>query len=692
MEEFSYFRKVRKIRICIFMNDKKIIFTSPSHFIDAITIFFIAFCLVQGRWLSIVYPLPLNPDEVSFAANTFRITDYGYNWDATDGITSGPLNSAILLWPHIFALDVTLSSTRLTACVLLFLISTLVYFSIRISGKKWLAIRFLIPLIAFYSLTRHPDFLHYSSELLPTFLLVLANFIVLNLSSQKCKHHVLKLMLTGLFIGLVPFSKLQALPIAAFIGTYALFLALKSRREARLINILSLSFGLLLPVLFILCPLYLKGHFQDFWQSYIMLAIEYTTDPISISGIYQMINCDFILRRISYILIALWLIAIAYAAFVGEMRSNFKLLISANTIYLAILLLVVFWTIAKPGRLYTHYLMFFPPFFVVFLGVSLGQIYQFNSKQIAPALDYIFLTFLLVIGIGFYKGEFKVPLSNYETVLKQKFLIKNPELLSWLPSSNKRLLIWGWMPQWYLWTNYTPATRETNTEWQIANTSLTSYYRSRFIKDFKKSNPDVLIDAVAGKSFGFNNNKYSPNIFPAFSAILSESYFQLSPMVTKHGCAKLYVKNNLKELLHSKLVLPKTIDVTATYGGDSSEFSKYNLFDYSFTEDTCTDYWLLPDFDTGSLSIGLSNIELISSFMILNTKNSHGIDRSTKWVAIKFKLKDKVVLTQKIKLKPHPFWTVIDFSDPVIADIIVIEVISFNGKGAGLNEIKILRQ
>ena len=89
---------------------------SLSHFpggriisnLDCIYIALAGFFILYGRWLSIIYPLPLNPDEAQVAANTLRITFHGFNWNALDGTTVGPLNSLILLWLNIIGWDVTL--------------------------------------------------------------------------------------------------------------------------------------------------------------------------------------------------------------------------------------------------------------------------------------------------------------------------------------------------------------------------------------------------------------------------------------------------------------------------------------------------------------------------------------------------------------------------------------------------------
>lgn len=667
----------------------------PKWTIDLILIGFFGALLFFCRWDSIIYPLPLNPDEVQLAANTLRISTHGFNWNSMDGTTSGPLNSIALLWPKLIGLEVTIGTARLTALFALILVCAYVYFTLRLSFDRLVAVLFLMPLVLFYSLTESPDFLHYSSEIVPLLLLVVANFFIIKISLYRGTPRANDFLLVGVLVGAVPFAKLQATPIAFVMGLYALYLSIKLRKTERIRRLSALAFGALSLSAFILLPLYFSGELKDFWLSYIIWSGTYIGDSTSIRGIYSMVSSDATLKHVSYFLVFIWVLIQAGSAFSFSMREIKARAASPNLAYLFVLVLISFWAIAKPGKQFPHYLMFFPPFVVIYFCYSSFLFYPKKPTRLIFLIIYFFLSLFFIFSHWYdkNKGELNFQTSKYKTILKQSLLTKNQDLYSWIPTANQHLLVWGWMPQWYLLANKSPATRESHTYAQIVNTKLTDYFRSRFLIDFEKSVPAVVIDAVIGNSFGFNDSsKFSPDIFPEFSKILSEQYTNVAPMIVSSACPKIYVKNELIETLRNRLVIPRKIDATATYGGVDSIYSKNNLFDNSLTEDACVDYWLLPDNEVGTLSMLLSASEKISALMILNTRNGNHVDRSSNKVKIVFRLKNKVLKSDEIYLRPYPYWTNLEFAELLEVDKIDIEVLSFNGLGGGLNEIKILRK
>jgi hypothetical protein len=202
---------------------------SMARWVDIIAIAAMAYVLVYGRWLSIVYPFPLNPDEAQAAANALRIKAYGFNWNVLDGSTNGPLDSLAVCWPYLFRLDVTLNTVHLTACILLFLVCLFVYLSVKRLCGKTFGVLLVLPLVLFYAFTGDRDFLHQSSELLPIALLAAANYLTILISMDRARSHrfyYIRFALLGLILGAVPFAKIQGAPIAACIALYAFILVL----------------------------------------------------------------------------------------------------------------------------------------------------------------------------------------------------------------------------------------------------------------------------------------------------------------------------------------------------------------------------------------------------------------------------------------------------------------------------------
>lgn len=653
-----------------------------------------ALALLYGRWSSIIYPISLNPDEMQAAANALRILSDGFNWDSLDGTTVGPLNSMILIWPKLIGLDITLSFVRLTAYFLLALTCIVVYLTIRIFLNRWVAALYCAPLVFFYAYTKSPEFLHYSSELLPLLILSIANLLILSNSHGSEKFSTAKPFLLGVLLGAVPFSKLQAAPIAFIIGFYSLLLIIFFYKTARAKSLVLLILGSLIFPSFFLVPLIFSGHFLDFWNSYILWTAVYIKESTSILGIHSMIAGDPTLRTVTYFLLLLWFSSSLFHRFVGARCMLPDRKFAVESLYLALVLVVIFWAISKPGNLFPHYLMFFLPFLLIFIAHSPRFVFHGLFHKACFVTLYIFLSFacLWFLAYDFNLSKFNFTRKSHYTVLKQDFPVKNPNIFWWLPSTNNSLLVWGWMPQWYLLSNRTPATRESHTYGQIVPTMLNEYFRNRFLLDFERSNPDFVIDAVNGSSFGFNDpSKYSTSIFPQFNKILSSRYYELNSLKSESKCPRLYIRNDLSAAIKSLLINPKSVEASESYGGKKSEYSPENLFDNSLTEDSCIDFWLLPDNKLGVIKISLNEPESISQVSILATRNGRHIDRSARDVIVRFKLKDVVVVQRKTTLHAYPLWTSIYIDNKVAVDSIDIEVVSYNGLGAGLNEVKLFR-
>jgi len=83
----------------------------------------------------------------------------------------------------------------------------------------------------------------------------------------------------------------------------------------------------------------------------------------------------------------------------------------------------------------------------------------------------------------------------------------------------------------------------------------------------------------------------------------------------------------------------------------------------------------------------------VGKVSILNTRHGINSNRASERVRILVLLSDKVLHQHELQLNRYPFWTNYILPEPVvIADRVRIEILSFLGRGAGLNEIKVYRE
>ena len=645
----------------------------------------------MGRFGPIIYPILINPDEAQAAANALRFKNYGLSWNALDGYSQGPYNTLIISWPYLLGGDVTLNTVRLTAFLLLGSIFALVYSSIKSVSGRFYAVLLSTPLALFYGLTKSDNFLHYSSELFPLFLLVLANFITVLIyrNPKKNEPNIALIIFLGLAIGAAPFSKLQSSPIAVIIGIMAIYSLFRLPTQRKKVLVSIFMFSCLVPGLALLIPLLLTNKLDDFFTSYLVWASLYVKESLSFIDLLNlMVSADPLLKDFTDFFVSLGLLMALFFLIRNDKSINIL------TIYSFTTLLASFCVIARPGNLFPHYLMFFPPFAILCIGysVSYNHFKKFYLLFLIPIIFFIRPVtdlFKITAPLDFHN-------SGYTTELKDDFLWKSPNVYLWLSKPTDRLLIWGWMPQWYVSSGLAPATRETITYSQIVPTKLRDYYRKRMLDDLNASSPNIIIDSVSGDGFHYRYDN-DPKInglfsFPELAALVSNEFEKLGDIHQHNpGCPNIYIRKQRMIELRQHNINFKSILASVRYPSETNLFSELNLNDNSVTEDSCVDYWLTPDGQVGDLLITFNDSEPVKKLLMLNTANGKDLNRATKKLRFSLYNKEHNVFTGELELNHHPKWTEYVFDRPYLADSIKIQIISFEGFGAGLNEVKVIK-
>lgn len=667
-------------------------FSQRNRLADITSLGILLLWLVLGRWDSVLYPLPLSADEAQAGANALRILLYGYSWDAVDGHTAGPLNSILLAWPALLGKTVTLSSIRLTALLLVSGFLSFTYLAIKQVSNAYVALCLTMPLAIFYGYTRHPDFLHYSSELLPVFLLSVAFYISLKAlrTGRSGALGTGDILLAGLTLGMTPFAKLQAAPMV-FVIILAMLWIISQQDQARARKLGTFVLAGLAPLLILMAPLIITGNLQDFYISYIKYARVYVKTPLSLSDIQHLLESHLILRHTFHFYIEV--LALGTWLFLVRRQSRHAELIPA-LVYSATLTVACLLAIATPGWRFLHYMTLLLPFMGILAAIMLCLNYeQRHISLFSRGFGAIVFLHVLLIGVmpEYGKGYYFRYLNRYNTPLKTGFSFASPRIYDWIPNDNQTMLIWGWMPQWYLLADDAPASRESHTERQIKPSSLADYYRQRLIRDLKISKPSIIMDAVAGESFGFHNvAQQGPYLIPELSNMLAQDYVPLTQgKHVKGECPSLYLQKARHQALDNAVVRISEISGPRKEAPENERlFSPENLNDNSVTEDSCFDFWLAPHNTLPILSIKFEKPETVDSFRILNTRYREILDRETRSLKLELRLQGTVVYSEEVRLNHYPFWTLSKLKTQVLADSARIEILSYQGPGAGLNEIK----
>jgi hypothetical protein len=652
------------------------------------------------RLPGILVNAPFDPDEAQWLASAMKFHVNMNTWLSVDTTSSGPVNVYPLMWPFLFGADTGFGVARITA-VAIRGGTWLLTFSGLAFAPRTLRIGIGACLILFLAGTQSSSFIHYSSEVVPVFLLMCALRIVLLgverplTSTQIC--------IAGVCLGLMPFAKLQAIIIAAVLGSILLGqLLLQRDRPYRAGGLL--AFSACLPGLLLLAPLAAAGGLSDFWFSYVDFAVHYIGGgwgEIQASNrVVASVRATIAIlsgRLLRDYFITMSLVTVVAVAVYGRRavigsQGLLGLRHRPEALRWLIALTVLgssIWAVMAPARPFTHYAAFvvWPAALVAGLAWSsttarTGWVGSYLSR-FAGASAIVVLTLLTIM-----EPTRRTILPS--SVPKPCFILANS---SKIRPAHGRVLIWGWMPQWYVWSGWTPGTRDIHTYNQIWPTPLREYFRHRLMNDLRSDPPEYIIDAVARGDFGFvDSEKYGMRSFPELAGFVSEGYDAWSRTSPDVSCPVVFARKSMARALERMFVTPSRVYATSDRSSGSGTYSADRVVDGVVFE-TCPDAWWPNDGDSRrEITLDLEP-EAIASIDMLNTRGGRERNRASKTVRVMAYRGDGVVLDERVRMRRFPYWTRIALPDragPV--DRLVVRIETYAGVGGGVNEIRLRRR
>src|SRR2546428_7937740 len=241
--------------------------------------------LCLGRWPGLFYQREFNIDESQMIAQAIKYWTAPIPWLHVDGTTSGPVNSYWLLGPALFGVPAGYVSARMMglACVWIFLWFNILIARARAGLRPALFIS--MPFVAFFAFIRETEFIHYSSEHVPLALLSVQVYLCDRVIRTEDGGSARDRWILALISGVIPFTKLQATPIA--LGVLAVAVAHDVIRASRESNgawsrwrgaigmLRPYVVGAPLAVGLLLGPVAVSGALSDFWILYVRLRFVY---------------------------------------------------------------------------------------------------------------------------------------------------------------------------------------------------------------------------------------------------------------------------------------------------------------------------------------------------------------------------------------------------------------------------------
>lgn len=496
----------------------------------------IVLTLVVGRWISVMDPVALNPDEAQMLAQALRFQVDPIPWRSVDGTTGGPFDSYVLLPLLWLGFSPAYTAARLTAIALLSLFLCLTHRTLGYWCGEGPARLTLLPLLAFLALASHDTFVHYASELLPIAFLAAGLHCLSRFHASTSSRW---LFLAGVSFGAVPFAKIQGAPLAVALFSVAglsvlwrRVAELKTARKPAWGPVASLfSGGLTVPAL-LLGTVAAAGSFRDFWLSYIDSSIAYQDAEFGWSAAARL----FIRtgeQRAFLIHVAL-IACVALIGLVGQRRSlgQYRGIFVISLLYLVAAIL----TVRAPNRPIAHYVFFVLAPLTLTLGCLLAAAMVNSLPSVAKVRQRWLVALVLLFAFGGLAAQIKQaddPKANSRHLARWSLHQQGQRgvsaaMLDALTQPGEQVAIWGWKPSLYVESGTIPATRDAIAFNQIKPSPRRAYFRDRYLFDFQASAPPVVVDAVHPSSFAIQDpERQGLRTFPELWAIVQRDYLPL---------------------------------------------------------------------------------------------------------------------------------------------------------------------
>jgi hypothetical protein len=497
--------------------------------------------LVAGRWPAALFPREFNPDESQLLAGAHTLTGDPVFWRSVNGGTAGPLDF-YALWPAgwLGGWDSYLPA-RITADALLIAAFVLAHQCMTLALGRTAARAASLTTVCFTALTFAPDFLHYSTELVPVTLLAGAAYAATR--RGVLAGSVGWNFLGGLLIGAVPLAKLQPVPLALVAGVGWLVAERRRAGADRSRRVAGLLIGAITPAFLGAIVLTVAGEWESFSTSYLQYNFAYAAAG---SLPFGQALAETLANSVTWdSLLHFWL-----PGWLGWVVLMVRLRPSPNRTVriflwcaLAACLLSLFG-ILSPRRSFLHYWQLFviPANLLAgalvanLLGSAPPRWRQAERGLVAAGTLGLVGTLCLhrLAHPGPFVGNLVYAHEHPRTKLAQQLAVYT--------RPGDRLAVWGWSNHLYVETGLCQATRDAQVSALLEPGALQEKFRARYLADLARSQPALFIDTIGPASL----NLQAPELrheqnFPALAEMIRTRY----DLVEDTENARIYRRKDL---------------------------------------------------------------------------------------------------------------------------------------------------
>jgi hypothetical protein len=469
----------------------------------------------------------MNGDEGEWITGaTTLMVDFS-PWKSVDNNTSGFVSSAFLSIFQLigFKIDYTLIRIVLVLFILLPCIYIIFIYYSKFFSKDSTFLGVMLGCIFLIAPKITTDFdkdlLIFSSECVPMFFLTIITVPYLCLLKNITPKSY-QLLGLGLCAGLIPFAKLQGVPLALF---YSLIIICYLFYFKRYVGIFFYILGGILPSILVVFYLYKNNLFTFFYHSYILNNLIHRNVTFSF---WDTFSFFFLQKRLFIPFLTLSPLLSVIILFCTRN-------INKKETYIHLLgWIVAVFCVTKSLMQYVHYAWFmFPPTIILF-------IYSINTIKSYKTLNFVKI-YLILILLFYFLRDFKTPneLNDYMNLVRidkrTEWLQKNDTIqqnIKLYTYPNERLAIWGWESGEYFVNNsLLRGTRFFHTAHCIYTPNKITFkiYREVYIYDIKQYKPVAFIknEGTARNFIKISKGSYQEENFPILWNYISQNYIKV---------------------------------------------------------------------------------------------------------------------------------------------------------------------
>jgi hypothetical protein len=474
----------------------------------------------------IVFNNSINLDESVFVVGAMKLADFPIYWKYVDGNTSGPFTFYfITAFFELFHLPYDYINLRILAFLMASFGLFFIYLGIKKVFDTQTALVAILPTTFFLAQTQNYDFVHFSGERVPMLLLSFCFYLFIKLYTDKNKATWL-IVLLGSLLGAIPYTKLQAAPIAFSFVPFTLLILKKSDKNTGLKIMLFLLSGLAASF-YIAIILINSDYLSESFRAYV-------TNNLSYGGSlpwYKILWNDLVQNQNTFLLVLIALIGLWFM-----IRTKVKYPREVSW-FISLLLFVTLYCVYKPGATFDHYFLFLLFPFTLFFALNFHLL---KTLIINGNLGKIIISALIIaVSFGFTGIKFKnafISLSLEKPIKQSDVSLK---ILEYTKPSDQ-LVIWGESGKIYLETKLLQGSKWCHTYWGMYSPEIENQFKSSYLEEVKSGNSPVILDAHKIDGF-INRGNNGIETFPELYNYV-ENHYKLEADIDE---MRIFVKKDL---------------------------------------------------------------------------------------------------------------------------------------------------